>query len=281
MGSNNNFQNLWTFDLVAMLALLFMAVILLRAEVTKTTTMPVVTSLAIEDSSNFSTITDQINILYDRLIQDPEKKVMYDDFTNDRKKLEISFANPNYLAAQHDATLDIFNRLDTLIYTRKTVSKLIDELVMIRDSLFYHYIRETRIERKVISEEELMFPVDEAKPWEIHPTTKRHLNQIMGNIYASVDTFIMKGYNIVKVIGYTDPTHSAEYNRKLSLNRAQYLADKIQKYIDSKYGSERPYIVQAAGYGEFSLLKRRSGETIEDWWQRCRRVELLFSFQRF
>lgn len=280
---DNNFKNLWLFDLVAMLALLFMALILLRAEETKKTTMPGILSIVNEDSTNFSIITDQINILHDRLrmLQDPYMARIFISFKEDRQIIDSMLTRHDVWVAKYDTTVDIFNRMDTLFHTRRDLGQQIKDLVMFRDSLLYRYLRETKIERKMIGEDELMFPVNEAVPFANHPFNKRPREAILADIYTIVDSYIKQGYNIVKVVGHTDPTYTAKHNRDLSLRRAQYLAEKIQAHIDSRYGSREAYIVQATGLGEFDLLPKEPGEDRHQYWQRNRRVELVFSFQRF
>lgn len=281
--TNSTFHNLPLFDMVCMLALLFMAFMLLRAEETQNTTMPVVTALVKEDSTNFSILKYQINELLERLAplrNGNSNEAM--DFDGNKRALDAFLANPHFQRARIDTTLDIFMRLDTLMHTRKQTGGIIHDLVAQRDTLLHQYIRETQIERRTFEEGVLQFPIDEDVPFAVHPSTKRRLEDIMDNtIYTTVDSFITK-YNVIKVIGHTDITGTALHNRVLSQKRADYLAHEIQKYIDGKYGTERPYLVQAIGCGEFAPLVKKRRESKEDWWQRCRRVELVFStLQRF
>lgn len=281
MENNNNFKNLWLFDLVAMLALLFMAIILLRAEETKKTTMPVVTSIAADDSANFSILTCQINELYNRLIPHKDREAKFIDFREDEKTLKLIFSNSDYLNAQRDSTLDIFSRLDTIMHTRKKSGELIQKLSRIRDYFLGYFLLETRIERKLIGEDELMFPFDEAIPYKEHPVSKKRIEEILKNINDSVDSFLNQGYNIVTVIGHTDSQGTPIYNRELSLRRARYLTRIIQDHIDKRYKPDKRYVVEAVGYGEFAQLERKPHEKIEEFYQRNRRVELVFSRQNF
>ena len=126
-----------------------------------------------------------------------------------------------------------------------------------------------------------MFPFGKSVPHAIHPATKEPLRSILAEIYATVDSYVQQDYNVVKVIGHTDSVDTPQYNRNLSRQRAEYLADSIQAYLDREYTPKAPLLVQAAGYGEFAPLPPRPNETHAEYMQRNRRVELVFSFQRF
>jgi len=282
--NNTTFHNLPVFDLVCMLALLFMAFMLLRAEETKSTTMPVVTELVQEDSTNFSIVTYQIGELLNRLT--PLRKRSRDEsknFADNKRALDAFLANPNFQQARHDTTLDIFMRLDTLIHTRKLTGDIIHALVTQRDTLLHHYLRISEINISTLDEDLLLFPVNQAVPFPIHRVTRRHIDDIVADICDTVDFYIeKKNYEVIQVIGHTDTTGTAKRNRVLSQQRAEYLAQKIRDHIERNYSTEKPYLVQPIGYGEFSPLPREESENIREWWQRCRRVDLVFrKLQRF
>lgn len=282
--NNSTFHNLPVFDMVCMLALLFMAFMLLRAKETKSTTMPVVTELVKEDSTNFSILTYQINRLLDRLA--PLRNGSHREaltFADNKRALDSYLANPNFQRARVDTMLDIFMRLDTLMHTRKQTGGIIHALVTQRDSLLHQYLRITQIDINTLDEDLLLFPVDQAVPYPIHRVSQRRIEDIVADICDTVDVYIKrKKYKVVKVIGHTDTTGTAKRNRILSQQRAEYLAQKIREHIERKYGTETPYLVQPIGYGEFSPLSREKSEGIRDWWQRCRRVDLVFgNLQRF
>jgi|GEM_PF-3776402 len=282
--NNTTFHNLPGFDMVCLLALLFMAFLLLRAQETKSTTMPMMTALVKEDSTNFWNITHQSDSLKYRLesINEDVKR-----FSNVLEKYKGEFAfhwnNPEFQRALTGKISDIFMRTDTLVHMRKELGIILNKSVMLRDSLLQQYIQVTQIEISTLDEDLLLFPVDQAVPYPIHRVTQRRIESIIADICDTVDVYIKtKKYKVVKVIGHTDTTGTAKRNRILSQQRAEYLAQRIREHIEKENGSETPYLVQPIGYGEFSPLPRERSEGIRNWWQRCRRVDLVFgNLQRF
>lgn len=282
--TNSTFHNLPVFDMVCMLALLFMAFMLLRAEETKSTTMPVLTSLVKEDSTNFWNTTYQSDSLMYRLASINEDVKRSSDLLEIYKhEFTAIWNNLEFRRALTGKISDIFMLTDALMHMHKALVKILNKSVSLRDSLLQQYIKVTQIEISTLDEDLLLFPVDQAVPYPIHEVTHRRIDDILADICDTVDVYIeRKKYKVVKVIGHTDETGTAKRNRILSQQRAEYLAQKIREHIERKYGTEKPYLVQPIGYGKFSPLPRKKSEDIRAWWQRCRRVDLVFgNLQRF
>jgi hypothetical protein len=72
----------------------------------------------------------------------------------------------------------------------------------------------------------------------------------------------------LSVIGHTDDTSDDAYNLKLGQNRAEFVVKELIKR------GIPPELLQASSKGETTLLPRRTGENVETYRARCRRVEL-------
>lgn len=73
----------------------------------------------------------------------------------------------------------------------------------------------------------------------------------------------------LSIIGHTDDTSDDAYNLKLGQNRAEFVVKELVKR------GIAPEILQATSQGETKLLSRRTGESVEIYRARCRRVELV------
>jgi outer membrane protein OmpA-like peptidoglycan-associated protein len=280
MKERGNFQSLPIFDLVAMTALLFMAILWLRGAETRDVTMPVIKSVASEDSAEFANLRFQIKELEHRMLRNKETNKYFVDFSTYEPKLETIFANPNYREAIRDSTLDIFSRVDTVLHTRKKSGEIIRFMVATRDTLLHKYFRDTKIEIKEYREDMIEFPLNSAVPYPQSRVSRKPLPALLGEIYDTVDVRISQGYNNIAVIGHTDTLGTAIHNRELSRQRAMYLANLIQSFVDRKYSSNLDCIVEAKGYGEFEIIPA-NGESPEDFLQKNRRVEIRFSKEIF
>ena len=272
------FRNFLLLDLAFMLSLLFLGLIQLRRIQAEEISIPIVSKLQSENVAHFARVVRQVNELASRMAPDEDQQQLLCALQIERESIAALPVDASHVNKQ----IDILSYVDSSLHRLEMLQEHLSRVIAIRDDCLDRYLDETRIEKKILGEEDLMFPVDQASPYTIHPLTQRHLNIVLSGVYATVDSFLTMGkYNIVKVAGHTDATGSEAHNRILSERRAQYLAGMIKRHLEERFDSTRPLLVEAVGRGEFDPLVRRNSESQGEYYQRNRRVELLFSYSRF
>jgi outer membrane protein OmpA-like peptidoglycan-associated protein len=144
------------------------------------------------------------------------------------------------------------------------------ELTDYRDRIWQRYegCREPRT--VVIDEELLHFQVDKADEFESDP--RPALRTIMWLVDENIAS-----HPRIYVLGHTDERASERYNDHLSFRRALFVSDQIRKHLRSRQLAEgRDYTVYPVGRGEFQPVERLRRETDQEFWRRCRRIELSF-----
>lgn len=110
----------------------------------------------------------------------------------------------------------------------------------------------------VLTDATFKFDFDKA---DLKPKSREILSRIAGILLAS------KGYGL-SVFGYTDDVGSAEYNKKLSVRRADAVRDYlVEAGID-------PSIINASGYGKANPLVKGTSEAAR---AQNRRVEIALT----
>jgi len=110
----------------------------------------------------------------------------------------------------------------------------------------------------VLTDATFKFDFDKA---DLKPKSREILSRIAGILLAS------KGYGL-SVFGYTDDVGSAEYNKKLSVRRADAVRDYlVEAGID-------PSIINASGYGKTNPLVKGASEAAR---AQNRRVEIALT----
>ena len=269
-------QNLCFIDLVSMLSLIFMSTLVLRVINAKDQMIPIVRKSIADDSLHTAysgLFTKELNrrLVTDSIIEKKYKKY---------EKYEKILANVLKKTSHTEIPLNsfqIFGSLDTLMKGKMVVNTLKDSLFYWRDWFLLKYLKATQIAVTPFGEDLIIFPTNYTLPYNVHPTSGKSIQTIIGIICDTVDCYLNKGYNIITVAGHADPRSEAEYNRNLSHKRAMYLGDKIRDHVRSR---REPCVVISAGYGEFMPKKQMQSESTDSYFSRCRRVELIFSRER-
>jgi flagellar motor protein MotB len=107
-----------------------------------------------------------------------------------------------------------------------------------------------------LGEDKIYFNSGEAVPRSQNPITGQLLEDALSEIFKEVEKQIDKwNMNVIQVEAHTDtvPIHNENFedNWELSVNRARYLAKKIDEHLHTKYKRIEQYVVIAAGYSEY------------------------------
>jgi outer membrane protein OmpA-like peptidoglycan-associated protein len=121
-----------------------------------------------------------------------------------------------------------------------------------------------------ISEDLLHFKFNRFDEFEDPPDAAYRL--ILDQVQRNLTT-----HSEVYIFGHTDVQGPEANNNRLSYQRARHVADVIeQDLVKRGLGRQRGYNLYPVGRGISAVLPRLAGEDDEDWYKRCRRIEISF-----
>ncbi len=101
------------------------------------------------------------------------------------------------------------------------------------------------------------------------------LNKAIKKIKSWVDSHTNSRNIFIR--GHADETGDDNYNYILSYRRALFVANIIKEHLNAKNLKQGvDYHLNIEGLGESRPVAKKAGENQNEWWARCRRIELAF-----
>lgn len=280
------FKNLWFFDLLGLISLIFICVVMARTNTEANRISMMHYNLFIKYKS-LGTERELIKNLGTRMIGIDRIEKLVNLYIQNSMELQGHLSYTKASVVIPTRLDEIFRKSDLLYYSQQIVDSSLEYLHILRDTIFSEYLKETKIERKLVTEDDLKFGPGQDVPLTLQRNNTISRDSALNIIFASVDSFISQGFNVIRIAGHTDTTLNVEYNTELSIRRARYLEQALRMYVrecickgDQSYVENQPIIIQITGYGKSNPLRKKKDETLREWWKRCRRVELLFGIER-
>jgi NitT/TauT family transport system substrate-binding protein len=189
----------------------------------------------------------------------------YADFPENKRFLGTEAGQTNQFLDVFDSASSIWKAIN-LIKTSEPASKFVDNT----------FVANYKPAAPVIAENPVPVPPSEGVeklilqvPPIYFETGSSHIRSVS---YATLDKVAsdLKYFptSYIRVEGYTDDVGDAGPNQKLSEGRA----DEVAKYLVEKLRISQDQL-KPKGFGKSALLKKLSGESVEDWRERNRRTE--------